>query len=410
MTNDPMEHLTPEEALDAFLDGELDLAEEQPLFDHLQASPDLRGNMKDALAIRAAVHKDLIAPPSDGEGALLSAVGLTTGAAAAGSAAAMATSAPGLFGRLLPWLTAGGGAVAGFVIALFLLDGGQGARQDMAQSGGSDGTSAVAGHSSTTPPPAPMITSAPDTVYAVRYITRAVPIQRIEEPESIEPRVTETVTPTETTVPAEAPMTITSVQSDRMGLINASRSTASANDVRPAMHASPGRYTLPVMFRMRTLASGLPANEATPNSVQDAVLPNTAFALMLPFAEGHSIGLEMGTESFRQEFNGMEGDREVRYIQTPVLYWIGATYQWMPMEFAFLPGLAPYLDATMAFAVEQGPVGRGTVGLSYRPVGPLRFNVGLDAAALMYRNEGGWYTSSKWGPSFGLSIDLGAIR
>ncbi len=433
MNEDNMNHLTPEEALDAFLDGELDLESEQPLFDELQASPDLRGDMKDALAIRAAVHKDLVAPPASGEAGLLAAVGLAGGAAAAGGgvaagagAGAAAAGGAGMLSKFLPFLYTGGGLIAGFLLAFFLFDGGQRATDNLATtSSGGAGSEAVAGRTQQSPEPQAPVALAPDTVYTVRYITRAVPV--VQEPQT---PVT-TSDPVDVSEPPVDPMTtstyaydgpngILTVDQDPRQRISASRAAASQSTMRAADRYSPRTSALPVSFRIRTLASGLPIDETTPQSVQDAVLPNTAFALLFPVAEGHNLGLEMGTESFRQEFNGREEyvdpltgtlmSRDVVYTQTPVLFWMGATYEWIPSEFGFLPGLAPFVNATAGFAMQQGPLGRGTVGLTYRPIGPLRFNLGLDGSWLMYQNDNAWYSSTKWGPSFGLSIDLGAIR
>jgi hypothetical protein len=118
----------------------------------------------------------------------------------------------------------------------------------------------------------------------------------------------------------------------------------------------------------------------------------------------------MGTESFRQQFTGTADDRLVQYTQTPVLFWMGASYRWTPLEFSFLPGLAPVLDATLGVAVQQGPLARASVGLQYQPVGPLQISVGIDAAALMYRHDGTWFSSTKWGPTIGLGFNLGALR
>ena len=441
MTNENMDHLTPEEALDAFLDGELDLDQEQPLFDELQASPDLRGDMKDALSIRAAVHQDLIAPPADSEAGLLAAVGLAGGAAATGAAAgagagagagAAAAGSTGFLTKLFPFLYAGGGAVLGFLLAFFLLDSGQGAQDSLAtNAGGGSGTEAVAGRAQEAPQPqTPVATMAPDTVYTVRYITRAVPV--LEEEREIVPiqtndadMATNTEQTNEVTTSVDAyaydgPNGILTVDADPRQQVMNSRASASVTTMRSADRQSPRTSILPVTFRIRTLASGLPSDEPTPQSVQDAVFPNSAFALLFPVAEGHRVGLEMGTESFRQEFNGVETyvepltgqtrQRDVVYTQTPVLFWMGATYEWIPTEFGFLPGLAPFVNATGGYAMQQGPVGRGTVGLTYQPIGPLRFNLGLDGSWLMYQNDNAWYSSTKWGPSFGLSIDLGAIR
>ncbi|MCX6139808.1 MAG: hypothetical protein NTX15_03100 [Candidatus Kapabacteria bacterium] len=173
---------------------------------------------------------------------------------------------------------------------------------------------------------------------------------------------------------------------------------------------SPRQSGLPISFGFRTLASGLNSSEPTPESVRSTALPNTAFSLTVPLTSMHRIGVEMGTESFKQTFTGFDGYRETQWTQTPVIFWLGATYQFAPSTFEILPGLSPFALATVGAAFSQGPVARGTVGLAYQPIGPVRFTVGLDGSALFYTFQNSWFTSTKWGLSYGLSIDLGTWK
>jgi hypothetical protein len=186
--------------------------------------------------------------------------------------------------------------------------------------------------------------------------------------------------------------------------------TSASQDLLQARPISPRTATNPVVLGFRTLASGLSASEPTPQDVQDAMLPNTAFSLTIPLSSFHRVGVEMGSESFTQSFTGMDGDRPAEWTQTPVLFWIGATYQFTPWDLELLPGLSPFAQATIGGAFSQGPVGRGTVGLAYQPVGPVRMTVGLDGSALFYQFQNSWFTTTKWGLSYGLSVDLGGWR
>ena len=186
--------------------------------------------------------------------------------------------------------------------------------------------------------------------------------------------------------------------------------TASSQGLLYADRMSPMSSTLPVMLSFRTLASGLDKTQPTPESVQNTFLPNTAFSLTMPLSEQHRLGVEMGTESFSQTFVGTDGDHQAEWSQTPVLFWLGATYQFTPTELRILPGLSPFAQATIGAAFSQGPIGRATIGLAYQPIGPVRITLGLDGSALFYTFQSSWFTSTKWGLSYGLSIDLGSWR
>lgn len=404
-----MEHYPPyqpssEEALDAFLDGELPSGQEQALFDELQSSPELRNVMKDTLSIRRAVHKDAMVAPAVSESALLAAVGLggtaATGGAlglgaggAAGTALSGAAATTSLLRSLTPVLTAGGGLVAGFFLAYAVFS-------------GSPSSTAVAGSTAaerapiptTQTSPLPTVAAAPDTVYQVRYV-RAEPQAQPVMPAPAEN--TELETPPTLSTTSVEPIAASVVRNFN---------TEAIDQVQPMTMESTAMTSIPVTFRARSLASGLRSTEPMPAAVRDAVLPNTAFGLLFPLSENHAVGIEMGTESFRQEFTGTYDNRQVQYIQTPLLFWMGATYRWTPLRFDFLPGLTAFTEATIGMAVQQGPLARTTIGLQYQPIGPLQLTVGIDAAALAYRHEGAWFSSTKWGPALGIGFQLGALR
>lgn len=389
-------HFSSEEALDAFLDGELPLASEQELFNALQSSAELRTILRDTLSIRRAVHRDSMMPPSGGEAALLSALGLPAGMAPT----AATVQGSGLIGsRLTPMLTAVGGLVAGYFLATTIINNAPPTR---------DSTPLAAAEAAASP--APPVAIAPDTVYAVRYVAVVAGAAQAEAP-------AEAPAEAQAEAPVEAPAVVSSMQEQQppsLQLQHWMKTDAPALAEVPSIDhpalLSNHSPAVPVTFRARSLASGLPSTEPTPASVRDAILPNTSFGLLFPINQHHAVGVEMGTESFRQQFTGTANDRQVQYTQTPVLFWMGASYRWTPMEFSFLPGLMPVLDATVGFAVQQGPLARASMGLQYQPVGPLQITLGLDAAALLYRHEGTWFSSTKWGPTIGFGFNLGALR
>jgi hypothetical protein len=394
------------EALYAFLDGELDVSEEQRLFDELSSSPELRIEMKDVLNIRAAVHRDIIAPSAQVESSLLSAVGLGSalGTGAGAGALATATRSPNiLLNRLLSGVL---GIAVGLAIAWFMVDT-QGELQ----------TSGVSGYSEKQrdqQQPNPVVAKV-DTVYSTRVITRVVAAQSTNKTSPIQPQQTDSPTSVMSEQPSSNDLVRQSPSANLPQALDSQlhRETIASEmseSVRRPQPLSASSYSPMVALRIRTLASGLSQAEPVPQSVQDAMAPNTAFSLLFPLAENHQLGVEMGQESFRQEFTGYEESRQIRIVQTPVLFWIGGTYIVTPFEFSFLSGLSPFAEATLGMVFEQGPLGRGTVGLSYQPVGPLRMTIGLDGSALLYQFQGNTFTSTKWGVSYGLSVDIGSIR
>ncbi len=421
MIDGPMNTYTPDEALYAFMDGELEIHDEQRLFDELAANPELRTEMKDVISIRSAVHRDQLFPSSSVESGILAATGfapLATAGAVSGAAAGAIAAAPWWEGLSSLFYTAGG-IVAGALVVFASLSS---PKQEETRGFASGGTiepptmqqQGITGAPQQQLPPVVRV----DTVYVRRGIVtledapKEVPSNIVESTPIVAPEQSPTTeTPSITSADGIDPLSAfrSNVSTETYG--EAPYGSAASQGLLAADRVSPRSNTLPAVLGFRTLASGLSASEQTPESVQSAnIPPNTAISFTVPLNDDHRIGVEMGTESFRQNFSGFDGYRMAEWTQTPVLFWLGATYLFTPTQFEILPGLSPFGQVTVGGAFSQGPVARGTVGLAYQPVGPLRFTVGLDGSALFYTFQNSWNTSTKWGLSYGLSIDLGAWR
>ena len=399
MNEFPLTPLQPDEALYAFLDGELEPHHEQPLFDELAAQPDLRTEMKDLLAIRNAVHRDAVFPPPQSDTGLAP-LPLVGAAGATTTAATAVASTRALWPSIMSGVA--GVALGAAIMAYLLTSSTPTAQQSSGGIAGEQRASAAA--------PAPERIVVVDTVVVTRRVATNVPPVEYVTPSSTS--VVASMAPTDdarddaSVEEAQSPTIIDPVQP----LSTIALTIPSAHELNLASTIAQPSAPLPVRLGFRSLASGLPSSEAAPNSVQTALLPNTAFSLTIPLASDHRIGVEMGSESFRQTFTGFDGYRNAEWIQTPVLFWLGATYIFEPLSLEFLPGLRPYGNASVGTVFAQGPIARGTVGLAYQPIGPIRFTVGVDGAALMYSFQGSWFTSTKLGLSYGLSIDMGGWK
>lgn len=414
---DDFEHPSPEAQLHAFLDGELDNLAEQPLFDELAANPALRSEMRDLLMIRNAVLRDVMSPPPSAEAAIMAAAGLVSSSAAAigsaaavhGAAAAAATSA-GVWSNIIRFSL--GGVMVGAVVAYLLLTSRDPGTNSSALQPKTVAQRAIAGQ------------PVPDTVRIVvppvdestirfnrqrliderralaaswaklRDALEAFELQRnMPSADDDSPHSTSKITEART-APAVLMMTTPVAQTTFTPPIS--------------MQSAFTNGPLPVQVRFRTLASGLRADEPIPPSVRNSALPNTALSVTVPVTEEHRLGIEFAREAFRQQFRTTLNGRPVEYLQTPTLFWLGANYQYFPSQMFGLEGLRPFVEATLGYAFEQGPIARAAAGLQYRPIGPIAFSLGFDAASLSFVQDNRWLTSMKSGFTTGLSIDLGA--
>lgn len=423
MTNDPLLPLSPDEALYAFMDGELATSEEQQLFNELASNKDLRTELKDILSIRNAVLHDLVSPPAAAETGLIGALGFQgagVGVVGGGLAAASGASVTGMGGWSVvsSVLFSSSCLLAGVAVAwwLFGFSVHNKTPLNVASSTSAPAVLGIAGE----PSLRTTIVAPTDTVHDVRYVNRyrSTPtVAPVEQTPQLKSDIAETSLqpmPITSTNDVPAPNNSNNAldQISSANTIHINLEDYSTPTVPPkAALLTAGLQSPPVSVRLRTLASGLRSSESVPTSVQNSLIPNTAFALLFPLNANHKVGVELGTESFRQEFSSTTSDnRQLMILQTPVLFWMGGTYEFSGDDFTVLGGISPYAIATLGYAYSQGPVGRATVGLSYKPVGPLRFSVGLDAAILGYNHQSNWFTTRKWGISYGLSIDLGAIK
>ncbi len=409
---DDLDLPTPEGHLHAFMDGELDIQAEQPLFDELASNPALRGEMRDILAIRSAVHRDVVAPPATVEAALLAAAGLSTASAGAATTAAAATiAAHGSSSLAVSLRYALGGVAAGAAIVYFLMSGTTGDVQRGAVLPPPQASTGIAGEPriDTLRVEVPIVDHA--AINAQRNqlareranIAQAWTDLRAAQDAFLRDRdaaAQESRTPVEPVVAtAQTQMAILTMQ---------------ASVIQPAqVTAFPTRSfevsdPLPLQIRFRTLASGLRSDEAIPASVRDAALPNTALSISLPLSEEHRVGVEFGREAFRQQFRTTLNGRPVEYLQTPTLFWFGANYQFVAQSIFGLDGLRPFIESTIGYALEQGPLARAAAGLQYRPIGPIAFSLGFDASALTFKHDGLWQSTTKSGFTTGISIDIGS--
>jgi len=396
-----MTPITPDEALYAFMDGELELGDEQPLFDALASHPELRTEMKDVLAIRNAVHRDVLFPPVTAETGILAAAGFVPPVGAA-----VVATAPSFVSRAV---YTGGGVLAGLLLAYFLFTPGTGTPQNtQAIAGQGSAKGQVAEVRTGAVPEQPAVAVRVETLY-VRVPAKTPPSQPLTQ----SPLFAENNSLDNARLPETSTNLFVSKVPEQSQLASSpTRFGSLVSDSRfgEASPLTPGSVDLPVSITIRSLASSLNGDVRIPASVNDALVANSAFALVFPVATNQRAGVEFGVEAFHQVFQSTRNGRSVQVDQTPVLFWLGGTYEAAPWEAPFLEGLRPFVSVTGAYAFSQGPVARGTIGLQYQPAGPVRMSAGYDMAGLWYWDNSNQFFSFKKGFSYGLSVDLGALR
>lgn len=131
-------------------------------------------------------------------------------------------------------------------------------------------------------------------------------------------------------------------------------------------------------------------------------LRNTAIGALYRFTEQHCFGFEVGEETFFQRFRATDGERQLvlDVQQNPSLLWAGLAYRYVMMpENNFSPILHTVLGGT-----QLGATGRLMLGLNYSPDARTQFTLGVESSALVYTHQGVWYASPKIGITYGVSL------
>lgn len=376
------QEFTDERMLHAFLDGELDSAHEEVLFQNLSSSPDLRAEMQDNLAIRKAIQHDTDAftPPAAATAAVFGALGFSIP-----SASAMAAGAAS--GNMLRrfWMSGGSAVLAVAAAVVLYLQFPLPAESDTERVVSLpatvltvEETPALADIAVSAPAPALTAAAMPQAVSSALPAENALPVVR-DDGEVLALRPLGTL-----------------VKGDRK------------RDVRYLRGGQLHMYEvvpIPTGLTLQVRNVALRANPAPRTITQsEPWFRNVNLGLMYALSDHHSIGVEAGQESFPQNFNGIEDGGAVRYEQNPLAYWATAVYQFNGD--ALLPHVHPFAQVQLGGAFKLGGLARVTAGIKFKPFERIAIVVGAEGSVLMYRFQDTWFQTDKLGLTYGLAYEF----
>ena len=400
------------ERIHQLLDGELDSPSEAILFSELAENSDLRSEFMQLLAIRTAVQQDRagLVPPIALTNSVFTGIGITAPLAGAAAGAAGSAIATSWFTKALMPLTAAL-AAAGLTYGLMSSE------QRVASS-----EQRVASREQRVASSEQRVANSEQRVANSKQRT-ANSEQRTASSENGELRrlraevsrlsnalalasMTEVEEPAQTQVQdvqeelAEVPVSTTPI--DLTHTIMLARDT-DPRVLMPMKEAPivPEYQDYPsFLVQFRGLASsGLTQVSVAP---QTSLMENANLALMYQLSPQHLIGVEVGNESFPMTFEGIRSGQLIRYEQQPISTWAGITYR-----HSFAPignsAFTPFAQGLIGGS-QFGPLGRLTGGILYSPAGPLSFMLGVEGTSMAYTFQDTWFTSSKLGLTYGMSI------
>lgn len=401
------------------LDGELNAHDEPSLFGELSVNADLRTEFKQQLAIRSAVQQDRMAlvPPAHLTTTVFSGLGFASPLAGAAAGAAGG-------GFLVPWLMKLGmpilaaAAAVGVTMAVSNAPNNQNAQniqnnqnalnnqnfastQNATIAATTSSTSATSSSAATASDAESMLASLRNENRGLRSALASARVAAASRRNSEAPRPTPPTPavsepPTEPVVPVMSSIDLTNTMAfDRsrdLQLIE--------TQIMPATMV----YTPypSAMVQVRGFATSALTDVSV--SEQNSWYQNVAIAALYQISPQHIIGVEGGSESFAQVFEGNRDGQTIRYEQRPSTMWAGVLYRYTFGSIA-KTAFSPYTQV-FAGGTQYGPLGRLTVGVQYSPAEPLSFILGAEGSVLGYKFQDAWFTSTKIGLTYGLALRL----
>ena len=416
-------HMLPEEMLYIYLDGELDVEYDEVLFTHLAASSDLRAEMRDLLAIRHGVQKDVLLPDPAVKAGILAALPAEAAMEAAVGSAAVAAgrSSFSLFSHVaLPLCSAVVGAVVMFLALSWsnALPGGK--------------TAVLSGSGTAAMTERAPVESRAQTPSGYRqenggiaehnagtvHNSFAVAAARNRENRRLSAIDNSSADPLANDIPDPS---ATDTQSDALSATDNSVVLVTAVDLKESVMQTMPQYDTPdlpaqvvshvalpepitprMQLRIRSIAA-----ESFPKVDVGSTTPmfgeNMSAGIHYLLSSAHSIGFEIGREKFAQVFTDAENGHTFRYTQSPVLTWGGLSYSFRPDLFGEGTPVRPFADGVLGMALPGFPLSRTTLGIEFTPETRMSMSFGVEGALLLYRHDDIWFTTRKLGFTYGLS-------
>ena len=166
----------------------------------------------------------------------------------------------------------------------------------------------------------------------------------------------------------------------------------------------------PATQKSHTLLLELKAMSGTsfPNvefdNVSNNMFRNFSFGAFVPVSENVHLGLEGGQEPFSQEFHHVENNTLYKIEQNPVLWWLGfgVKINWQD-QIDFLANGQPFLNLTLS-STKVGPYGKAIAGVQFISESGIGILLGLEGSSLVYQEQKRFYSTEKFGVTYGMFL------
>lgn len=417
------------ELLYDFVDGVTDSGQEQTLFAALAENEELRSDLKQLLAMRAAVQNDTKAfiPPASSTLSLFSSLGFSAPVAVVPVEVGIGAKILEFLGNSSKAITTG--VVMSGITALCMYFWMKDSAVDTSSLATENTSSITTEHTTGIKSSATKTTSSANSsqLTAGQDHTTITPPERIikyvyirEKNTAAEAQRTAQsaleTTPPNSTLDAATPQADAVESMTTPRLIPAEYQASSSPAFIPSIAAAatpqpasfqapsfvnvPSENSLPLwtleLRRLDTRSSEIPTLVSTAPTYN-----NLALTGLFTLNSSFFVGLEFAQEQYFQSFTSSDArGNTYLYEQNPSLSSLSVVARYVPFEWQkFQPILQLGLGGTAI-----GPIGRGLLGVRYSPENNVSFMLNLEGSAMQYSHQNINYTLTKFGLSYGISL------
>lgn len=411
-----MQDFTPSEQLIQFLDGELPIDQEQNLFDEMALNPDLRSEMRDGLAMRSAISKDVEAftPTPEQTRDVFTGLGFAPPfAGRTGNNRSYVKYIPLLW--LFIGLSIGSGLASWFSKDSFekkyavLKNSMQNTIDDLNEKLEQD---RPVMSSVEVPTKEESSTKTKEKVRTVIvYRDRIVPMMNFDDDNeayeengynSMVNNEAVSENDTHTISPAELRMPIGNIPALPFNSPNISLNSSVKGFTGLTGYNNIG-YP-----RFWTQIRGIGTVSQVPNlSVNSGIaeLSNLNVSVGYSFNENFAAGIELGREPFMLRYRGITKGRRTLYEQQSSMLLGGIVFQGKLSPFESLYDIQPVCGMFLGGS-EIGPLGRFSAGLHYPITQSITLYGGLEYSLLQFQFQSNSFMTQKLGFTYGMQINL----
>ncbi len=158
-----------------------------------------------------------------------------------------------------------------------------------------------------------------------------------------------------------------------------------------------------LLFQLKAMSGTSFPNVEFDNPTGD-MFKNFSFGAFVPITENIHFGIEGGQEPFSQVFHHIENNRVYLVEQSPTLWWLGFGFKVNLQEkIEYLANAQPFLNLTLA-STKVGPYGKAIAGLQFISNNGIGIMLGLEGSSLVYQDQKRFYSTEKLGITYGMFL------